>query len=133
MFFQNNLMLNLFTEDTLDSCGKNGNEYSFCKTCFSMVKKSKPTKFGSINSVNTTTCCQSYPDILTGLTPVEEAVIARAHPVVSIPKLRPGRTSPSVCYQRIRGQPVVVPQNPGPLLNLLPSTEFELHDVIRIV
>lgn len=59
------------------------------------------------------------------LTLVEEAVIARAHPIVSILKLRPtGGSDPAATYQRIQGHAVVLPQNPGPLLQLLPLATF---------
>lgn len=130
--FKSNVELELLAHTTLDCCGKKENAYVFCKKCMNMIKKARPTKFGFVNGINTT-CCQHYPQVLKGLTAVEEAVIARAHPIISILKLRPGKVNPSVCYQRIRGHAVVLPQNPSPLLDLLPSAEFELHSVIRIV
>lgn len=71
-----------------------------------------------------------YPGILKDLTSVEEVIIARAHPVISIMKLRPCRISSSVCYQRIWSHVVVPLQNPGPLLEILPSSSFIVPDII---
>lgn len=85
-----------------------------------------------MNSINVCTC-QNYPEELKDLSLIEEAVIARAHPVISIIKLRPSGASLSASYQRIRGHAVVLPQNPGPLLDLLPSASLQLHDIIRVV
>lgn len=130
--FQDSVQSNFFAEAELDCCGQDGDNYKFCKTCFNSISKSNRPKLGCKNGVNTT-CCQSYPKELEDLSPVEEAVIARAHPVISILKLRPVGVSTSVTYQRIRGHAVVLPQNPGPLLNSLPSASLRLHDVIRIV
>ena len=106
--------------------------FYFCKACFGMILQSKIPKFGSVNAVSMS-ACQSYPMILKDLTSVEEAVFARAHPVISIMKLRPSGASRFISYQRIRGHAVVLPQNPGPLLDILPSSSLVLHDVIRIV
>lgn len=116
----------------LDHCGKREHYFNFCMTCYRQIIESKPPKFGSTSQINVCTC-QNYPDALNDLTLVEEAVIARAHPVISILKLRPAGASLSASYQRIRGHAVVLPQNPGPLLTLLPSSSLELHDVIRVV
>lgn len=63
----------------------------------------------------------------------EEAAIARAHPVVSILKLRPSGAFNPAAYSCIKGHAVLLPQNPTPLLTLLPSPTLALHDIIRIV
>ena len=61
-------------------------------------------------------------------------MVARAHPVISILKLRPiGGSNPAATYQRVRGHAVVLPQNPGLLLQILPSSTFQPHEVIRVV
>ncbi len=67
------------------------------------------------------------------LTLVEEAVIAHAHPVISILKLRPAGSSLSTSYQRVCDYAVVLPQNLGLLLTLLPSSSLILHDVIQVI
>ncbi len=64
---------------------------------------------------------------------MEEAVIALLHPIISIIKLRASGASVSASYLRIRGHAVVLPQQSGPLLNLLPSNNIQLYDIIRVV
>ena len=119
-------------EANLDYCRLKDDKFYFCKACYGMILQSKIPKFGSVNAVSMSTC-PSYPMILKDLTSVEEAAIARAHPVISIMKLRPSGASRFISYQRIRGHAVALPQNPGPLLDILPSSSLVLHDVIRIV
>lgn len=93
----------------------------------------RSSKFGHVNAVNTT-CCHQFPTELEDLTLVEEGVIARAHQLVSILKLRPAsRTSPDSIYKGIRGHAVVLPQNPGSLVGMLPSSTFQVEDIIRVV
>ena len=130
--FQNCIDCGILAQRHLDCCACHEDAYFFCVTCFNCISKLKPPKFGAANSVNTT-FCQSFPEELKDLTLAEEAFIAKAHPVVSILKLKPSKTSASVSYQRIRGHAVVLPQNPGPLLDILPSSNLVLHDILRIV
>ncbi|MCJ1422922.1 hypothetical protein MMC29_000802, partial [Sticta canariensis] len=105
----------------------------FCGICFATTAASKPPNFGRMNAVNTT-CCHQFPTVLNDLILVEEAVIAHAHPVISILKSRPaGRASPQSTYEGIRGHAVVFPQNTGPLSNMLPSSTIQVQDIIRVV
>lgn len=129
--FQRCIDRQIFSEATLDNCGQRDNNFSFCQKCFNSISSFKPAKFEAFNFINTT-FCQLYPSALDDLTLVEEAVIARAHPVISILKLRPAGVGPAVTYQRVRGHVVVLPQNPGLLLSILPSRSLILHDVVRI-
>lgn len=129
---QQGLQLFAFIYSSLDCCGQDNTNLLFCKPCLCRTKELKPPKFGATNIVNVCTC-QDYPGFLKDLTLVEEAVIACAHPVISIIKLRPSSTSLSASYHRICGHAVVLPQNPGPLLDLLPSNTLQLHDIIRVV
>ena len=64
--------------------------------------------------------CGDYPAVLKYLTLVEECVIARRHPVRSILKLRPGNRGvrPTTMPD---GHMIVFPQEPGNLLQILPS------------
>jgi hypothetical protein len=67
---------------------------------------------------------------------VKEYAIARSHPIGTILKLKPsGLRNPacSTAYNGIRGHIVTIPQNPGPLLNILPSLDLQFYDHIRIV
>ncbi len=70
--------------------------------------------------------------MLEGLTSAEEAVIARVHLVITILKLRPNNTFNPGSYKGIRGHSVLLPQNPGPLLDLLPSETTLVDEVVRV-
>ena len=94
----------------LDCCGKRNSAYNMCNSCSGLVVRGKVPKFGSINGINMF-ACQNYPVELNDLTLVEEAVIARAHPIISILKLRPQGSGSAASYHRIRGHAVVLPQN----------------------
>ncbi len=78
-------------------------------------------------------CCQHYLSMLEGLTSAEEAVIAQAYPVITILKLRPNNTFNPGSYRGIRGHSVLLPPNPGPLLDLLPSKTTPVDEVVRVV
>ncbi len=132
LIFQKGISSNAFSEEGLDTCRQNGDHFYFCQSYVNDIQKSKPPRFGSINDINTYTC-HSYPELLKDLTLVEKVVIARAHPIISIIKLRPSGASVSTSYSRIRGHAVILPQQPGPLLNLLPSNNIQLYDIIRVV
>ena len=108
----------------LDRCGYENGAWSFCKLCYGDILRSKIPKFSALNSVNVV-MCHDYPAVLKDLTLVEECVIARRHPVGSIVKLRPGnRWSPSSL--------IVFPQDPGNLLQILPSPTLRLQDIIKV-
>jgi hypothetical protein len=77
------------------------------------------------------TLCQEYPGALE-VTFVEECVIARCHPVGLIIKLRPGGHAASVNYYALKGHMIVLPQDPGPLLSILPNSDLRLNDVIKV-
>ena len=76
--------------------------------------------------------CQSYPSALEDLTTVEECLIAKCHPVGTIIKLRPGGHSSPTNYNALKGHMIVIPQDPRPLLQILPSPELRLDNVIKI-
>ena len=118
--------------DQFDSCGCLSQSYTFCKECWKRITEGKPPKY-SISNGMPQLCCQNYPSALENLSIAEEAVIARAHPVVTILKLRPNNRFNPGAYRGIRGHAVLLPQNPGPLLTLLPSDSAALGDVVRIV
>ena len=116
----------------LDSCALLENDYLFCRSCSKAIQKRHPPKYSALNEVNVT-FCQNYPRILQNLTLAEECLIARSHPIASILKLRPnGAYNPSA-YNRVRGHVIVLPQDPGPLLDILPSAEVKLYDKIKVV
>jgi hypothetical protein len=99
--------------------------------CHGVVSRGNILKFSTLNLVSVTTC-QDYLSALEGLTIVEECLIAKYYPVGTILKLRPrGRSSPTI-YNAIRGYIIVIPQDPGPLLHILPSPELRLDNLIKV-
>ena len=88
-------------------------------------------KFSAKNLVNVT-LCQDYPSALEGLTLTEECLIAKCHPLGVVLKLRPGGHSSPINYHALRGHFIVIPQDPGPLLEILPSPELTLHSLIKV-
>ncbi|KAN0084818.1 hypothetical protein V8E54_001285 [Elaphomyces granulatus] len=105
----------------LDGCGYEDGYWAFCTPCHLDIVNGRIPKFSALNSVNVL-MCHDYLEVLKDLTVVEEAVIARRHPVGSILKLRPrNRSSPS-SYYALRAQ------QPGPLLRILPSPDLRFQD-----
>ena len=78
-------------------------------------------------------CCHDYSDPLQGLTSAEEAIIARAHSILSISNLRPNTSFNPRSYSGDRRDFVLLPQNLGPLLNLLPSKTTFVNILVRVI
>jgi hypothetical protein len=116
----------------LDNCSIVDGSYQVCKTCYSALSADKIPKFSALNAVNVT-MCQDYPAELEDLTLMEEYVIARSHPIGTILKLKPNGVRNPTAYNGIRGHIITIPQNPGPLLDILPSPDLQFHDHIRII
>lgn len=115
----------------LDYCGKHDDEWDVCLTCLKSLSQNTLPKFSALNRVNMT-MCQNYPTVLESLTPVEECLIARCHPLGILLKLRPGGRASPISYRALRGHFIVIPQDPEPLLEILPSPALRLHDVFRV-
>ena len=64
---------------------------------------------------------------LEDLTLTEECAIARSHPIGTILKLKPNGFRSPAAYNAINGHMVNIPQNPGPLLDILPSPTLQFH------
>jgi hypothetical protein len=88
-------------------------------------------KFSAKNLVNIT-LRQEYPSTLEDLASVEECLIARCHPVGLILKSRPNSRASPVNYNALRGHMIVFPQDPGSLLDILPSSELRLSEMIEV-
>jgi len=116
----------------LDNCSIMDGAYQFCKTCFNALNGGRIPKFSALNAVNVT-MCQHYPAELENLTLAEQFTIARGHPIGTILKLKPNGVRNPTAYNGIRGHIVTIPQNPGPLLDILPSPDLQFHDHIRVV
>src|SRR5436190_4665185 len=118
-------------QGNLDSCGRDENTWIFCPLCYTALNQDKIPKFSAKNLVNVT-MCQHYPPALEDLTPIEECLIAKCHPIGTILKLRPGGYSSPINYNALRGHMIVIPQDPGPLLQILPSPELRLNNLIKV-
>jgi hypothetical protein len=116
----------------LDNCSQPDESYRFCKSCFQALNIRRIPKFSALNAVNVT-MCQYYPPELEDLTLMEQYTIARSHPIGAILKLRPNGLQNAAAYNAIRGHIITIPQNPGPLLDILPSPDLQFHDYLRIV
>jgi hypothetical protein len=118
-------------EGTLDSCGRHGDTCDLCSSCHNSLNRDVIPKFSAKNLVNVT-LCQNFTSVLEGLTLTEEYLIAKCHPLGVVLKLRPGGHASSVSYHALRGHFIVIPQDPGPLLGILPSPELTLHSLIKV-
>jgi hypothetical protein len=119
-------------QDSLDHCGHHENHWDFCTSCHTAVSRGDIPKFSALNLVNVT-MCQHYPSVLEDLTAIEECLIAKCHPVGTILKLRPGGRPSSSSYNALRGHMIVIPQDPGPLLRILPSPELKMDNLIKVI
>ena len=115
-----------------DSCGGLSQSYKFCKECWKRITEGKPLKYSISNGISQF-YCQNYPSALENLSIADKVVIARAHLVVTILKLRPNNTFNLGGYRGIRGHAVLLFQHLGPLLTLLPSDSAAFEDVVCIV
>jgi hypothetical protein len=123
--------LNSIDRQHLDHCGRQGDLWQLCHDCLSAMSRGVIPKFSAANSVNVT-LCQNYPAALKDLTVVEECLIARCHPVGTILKLRPGGRHAPVNYYGLKGHIIVLPQDPSPLLHILPSPDLSLQTLIKV-
>lgn len=74
-----------------------------------------------------------YPTALEDLTLTEQCLIAKCHPVGVVLKLRPGGRASPLNYHALRGHFIAIPQDPGPLLQILPSPELRLDHLIKVI
>lgn len=71
--------------------------------------------------------------LLDSFTTTEKVVIARAHPVVTILKLKPNNKFNPGSYKDVQGYSVLLWQNLGLLFNLLSSETTSIDEVIQVV
>ncbi len=115
----------------LDHCGHYENFWDFCISCYIALYHGSIPKFSTKNLVNVT-IYQDYPSILEDLTAIKECLIAKCHPVGTILKLRLGGCPSPTNYNTLQGHMIVILQDPGPLLQILPSPELRLDNLIKV-
>jgi hypothetical protein len=125
-----NSCLDEFKHVGLDRCGHQDGSWSFCNPCYTDILGDKIPKFSALNLVNVVNC--HSPEALRDLTVVEECVLARRRPIGAILKLRPGNRRGPANYYALRGHMVAIPQDPGPLLDILPSPNLRFQNVIKV-
>ncbi|KAJ5751423.1 uncharacterized protein N7511_008388 [Penicillium nucicola] len=102
-----------------------------CSLCYAALVRGSAPKFSTRNNINVT-LSHHYPDVLKDLTLTEEYLIAKSHPVGAILKLRPGGRSSPANYHALRGHFIIIPQDPKPLLQILPSPELQFTELVKV-
>ncbi|KUL82104.1 hypothetical protein ZTR_10073 [Talaromyces verruculosus] len=115
----------------LDNCGRRDGLWTVCSSCYSALFRRSIPKFSALNRVNVT-LCKHYPSVLDDLSLPEELLIAKSHPVGVVLKLRPGGQVSPLNYEALKGHFIVIPQDPGPLLHILPSPELQFSQLIKV-
>lgn len=72
-------------------------------------------------------------NVLQDFTLIQEVIIAWAHAIIPIIKLRPSDVSNLAFYLRLYKYIVVLPKKLGLLLNVLLSRNFYLYDIICVI
>src|SRR5271170_3936045 len=106
------------------SISDNGQFVCICSRCHEVLRQKRMPRQALCNY----RWVDDVPEELTGLTFIEEQLIARGHFVGSILRLQE-RTS----YHSIKGHLVLVPQETRKLVNLLPSLPAELTTFTGVV
>lgn len=119
-------------EGGLDICGWCDGYWNLCSICHAALLRESIPKFSMENNLNVT-LCQHYPELLRDLTLTEEYLIAKSHPVGVILKLRPGGRSSVANYHALRGHFIIIPQDPKPLLQILPSPDLRFTELIKVL
>lgn len=122
----------IFCLDQFDSCRYLSLLYIFCKEYWKRITEEKQPKYSISNRISQF-CCQNYPSALENLSIAEEVIIAKAHPIVTILKLKPNYRFNPGSYRRIRSHAIILSQNTRALLILFPSDLAVIEDIVRII
>ena len=104
----------------------------FVQSVLATSKNLNFLQFGNINNINTY-IFQSYPKVFNPFTFVKEVVITWVYPIIFTMKLRLSGLSVCASYLQICRYIVVLLQQLDLLLNILLSSESQLHDIIRVI
>jgi hypothetical protein len=118
-------------EGFLDTCGRSNGFWNLCSMCHAALLRGSVPKFSAKNNVNIT-LCQDYPSALKDHTLTEEYLVAKSHPVGVVIKLRPGGQTSPANYHALRGHFIIIPQDPKPLLQILPRPDLQFTELIKV-
>lgn len=76
--------------------------------------------------------CQKYPDVFRHLTLIKKTFIICTYHIISVIQLSPSRTGSTASYHWIWGRTIILLQNHGLLLTILPSSNLVPHNMICI-
>ena len=114
----------------IDHRGIDNETISFCKDCYSHIRKSKTPPLSLANNL----LLGDVPPELQGLTVVEESMIARCRAKICIIQLKAQENSVLPNAQRaLHGHIIIYPQKPDNLLHVLPPTINEACTPICVV
>lgn len=120
----------------IDNCGiettSTGTSYvRSCSNCWNSLKK-KECPLVSIRNGFDYGCFSDMPNYLRNLTLVEERLISPFRTYGYITKIIKNHSSIGN-YRKTKGHIIVVPQDIGPLYNILPSRHLQLAEVIKVL
>jgi hypothetical protein len=92
----------------LDHCGNHKDDWDVCVLWLKSLSQNTLPKFYALIRVNMT-LCQKYLSVLGDLTPVEECLIAKCHPLGLSIKFRPGGHTSPLNYRALRDHFMIIP------------------------
>ena len=115
-----------------DVCSYCSKSFNFCYDCWSCVNRGKEPKFGISNKIPKL-YCQYYPTFLENLISAKKTVIVKAYPVIIILKFKLNNSFNLRIYRSVCRYFVLLLQNLGPLLTLLPLETTSIDDIMQVV
>ena len=114
-------------------CKIDNNELNVCQECHNHLTNYplQLPKYSILNSLNYG-CNTDVPLPLQNLHYIEELIIARGRIYGSILKVSRTNGKGAISYPHLKGHVVVVPQNPEPLLTILPRSELSLTESLKV-
>lgn len=122
----------IFYLNQFDSCRYQPQLYIFCKKCWKNISEKKSPKYRIFHKLPQL-CSQNYFLALENLSIAQKIIIARAHLIITILKLRPNNKFNPGSYRKIRDHAIILPQNPWLLLILLLFNLIVIEYIMRIV
>ena len=114
-------------------CKINDCELNFCQECYNHLTNHplELPKYSILNSLNYG-CNADVPLALQNLHYIAELIITRGRIYGSILKVSRTQRKEAISYPHLKGHEVVIPQNPEPLLTILPWSELSLTESLKV-